>query len=1355
MLILGVSAVGAADAAENASAPYSKRGSWQETMVATRAALTRSLEEGTSDRPPALGQWYATRPLGAPKFETPHFPLEGIDLDARGPGGKPLWQMRPAYADGAVHNLPPGNSSSTYLFRTITAAQSGKVSASLGSDDGLDLWLNGRKVISRNVARGAAADQDRAELDLKEGENRLLFKIHNFGGGYGFYFSLGEKKTAPADESVDMIARDFPQESAWMRRDLGRTIFRAGQSAWLMSPGSTSLDNSMISGALSRTGDAGAYLRRELDLLLSELARPDDRRWLDLYLDACRLREGLEALDRVDFTSLRLAVEDLAHTFPERYAKGAEYVARLRDWEARLPELKAALGRGDDRAIEEMNQLAKVGREALLENPLIDFDRLLVVKRGARKLGLPQNWQGNCAVSRTGYDNGITVLSPVRPGGSLSTLYKPDGGRFVGDVDLHFDADRMIFSSIGSHGRWQIFEMNADGTGLRQVTPGEYPDVDNYDPCYLPNGKIVFGSTRCFHGVPCVGGANTVANLHLMDADGKNIRQICFDQDHDWSPSVKNDGRVLYTRWEYSDTPHYFTRLLFHMNPDGTSQMEYYGSNSLWPNSTFYARAIPGHSSKVVGIVSGHHGVPRMGELVIFDPAKGRHEASGVVQRIPGRGKKVKPRIADKLVDGSWPKFLHPYPLSENYFLVSAKPLPDSLWGIYLVDVFDNMVLLAEEPGYALFEPVPLRKTLKPPVIPDRVDLKRDDATVYMADVYSGSGMKGVPRGAVKKLRVYEYHYTYPGMGGHINIGIDGPWDVRRIHGTVPVNEDGSAIFRVPANMPLGIQPLDEKGRSLQVMRSWFVAGPGESISCVGCHEKQNTGPPARLTTASRQRPVEIEPWYGPPRGFSFKREVQPVLDQYCVGCHDGGARDGKPDASASDVGPTLRVGRLPDLRAKDRNGARNFTQSYLALHPYVRRPGPESDYHIQKIMEWHASTSELVQMLEKGHHGVKLDREAWDRLNTWIDLNVPDHGTWGEHRKINGNFRERRRECRTKYANRPEDPEEYPTPPPAKREFVKPDPEPASGPGDITCPGWPFDEAKAQESQESADAPKELKVDLGGGQVFELVLVPAGEFVMGDADGFPDERPLSRVKVSEPFYMGRFEVTNAQYALFDPGHDSAYISWFNKDQGNRGAPSNRPGQPVIRISWERAMAFCEWLSKETGREFTLPTEAQWEWACRAGTRAPLNYGGCEVDFGKLANLADSRVSGLTRRDSPKWIPRIDRVNDGAIVSNQVGRYPANIWGLRDMHGNVCEWTRTLYRPYPYREDDGRNDLPTRSVGPTSDANASGRADGRRVARGGSWYDRPRRARSAFRLAYERWQPVYNVGFRVVCPARR
>ena len=508
----------------------------------------------------------------------------------------------------------------------------------------------------------------------------------------------------------------------------------------------------------------------------------------------------------------------------------------------------------------------------------------------------------------------------------------------------------------------------------------------------------------------------------------------------------------------------------------------------------------------------------------------------------------------------------------------------------------------------------------------------------------------------------------------------------------------------------------------MQVMRSWFTAMPGETLSCIGCHENMNDAPPAK-TAALYGKPAEIVSWRGPARGFGFKREVQPVLDRHCVGCHDGQAReDGR---------------RIPDFSAKTQNGWNNFTPSYLALHPYVRRPGPESDYHMQVPLEWHADTSELVQMLQKGHHGVQLDAEAWDRLITWIDLNVPDHGTWGEHRNIPGKGHERRLAMRTKYANNPTDPEAILDIPQAKVEFRKPQEpvRPVAGP--LAAAGWPFDASEAQRRQGAAGLPPKIKMELGPGLQMDLVLIPAGEFVMGAADGAPDEWPQSVVKVTRPFYMGTTEVTNAQFKAFDSAHDSRYISVFNKDQSTPGEIANRPTQPVIRVSWNRAMAFCDWMSKRTGRRVSLPTEAQWEYACRAGTQTPMHWGAVNGDFAKLANLADERLNNLARGDSPKWIPSITACNDGSIVTDNVGKYRPNPFGLHDMSGNAAEWTLSAYRPYPYR-DDGRNDVA---------------AAVERVVRGGSFYDRPHRATSSFRLAYRPYAKVWNTGFRVVIEA--
>jgi formylglycine-generating enzyme required for sulfatase activity len=328
------------------------------------------------------------------------------------------------------------------------------------------------------------------------------------------------------------------------------------------------------------------------------------------------------------------------------------------------------------------------------------------------------------------------------------------------------------------------------------------------------------------------------------------------------------------------------------------------------------------------------------------------------------------------------------------------------------------------------------------------------------------------------------------------------------------------------------------------------------------------------------------------------------------------------------------------------------------------------------------------------------------------------------------------------RYANRDEDPEAILPAPAGKIAPVVPPPA-ARPAAQVSCAGWPFDQHEAQQRQRAAGAHLRT-IDLGNGIKLELVLVPAGQFVMGDTAGGPDEQPAV-VRIEKPFWMGRCEISNEQFRLFDPRHDSKYEEgdFLQFSEEERGYPVNGPKQPAVRVSWKQALQFCRWLSKKTGLAFTLPTEAQWEYACRAGTDTPLSYGGLGDDFGKWGNLADASLRkvdlfgwGLPVGAIPPWRPAEVRVNDGARVSAPVGSYRPNAWGLRDMHGNVAEWTRSLDRPYPYAEGDGRNDP---------------EAAGRRVVRGGSWDDRPPRARSASRLSYWPYQKVYDVGFRVVC----
>ena len=326
--------------------------------------------------------------------------------------------------------------------------------------------------------------------------------------------------------------------------------------------------------------------------------------------------------------SLELAVRDLRETFKAKYPRGEEFLCWLETLDKKQREIDKQVGRIANpsyekksrlrtdpslkrEAAELASQFERLKSDALRANPLLDFQKLLVVKQGAGISACPRTTTVTAAFPPTGYDNQMAVLSPVGPEGNQTTLYRPADGEFVGDVRLDYDARRLMFSMPNPAGRWRMFEMDVVGSRPRELPLIDEPDVDNYDACYLPDGRIIFSSTACFAGIPCVNGEGHVANLYLREGSGK-IRQLTVEQDHDWCPTVLNNGRVLYLRWEYTDLPHAFSRILFHMNPDGTEQMEYYGSNSYWPAAMFYA---PGPESPDEGGRGGRR-APRVAAWV-------------------------------------------------------------------------------------------------------------------------------------------------------------------------------------------------------------------------------------------------------------------------------------------------------------------------------------------------------------------------------------------------------------------------------------------------------------------------------------------------------------------------------------------------------------------------------------------------------------------------------------------------------------------------------------------------------------------------------------------------------------------
>ncbi|MGL5729494.1 MAG: TolB family protein, partial [Bacteroidales bacterium] len=407
-------------------------------------------------------------------------------------------------------------------------------------------------------------------------------------------------------------------------------------------------------------------------------------------------------LEWLDLSAIQNAMDDMAKMKGYDLTKNKQRFAELKLLQAK--GFDGIYGYNSD-AISCANRALELKKAILVDNPLLDIDKLVVgrYKLGERarhsnppSLGTPpNNWSNQTSAAQTGFDAEIAVLSNLRGDISKQTIFKPQSSFSVPDLKLHWDADRILFSMPTENDHhWQVFEVGVDGKNLKQITNGLPEHLDFFDATYLPDGKIMAAANVGVHGVPCVNGDDEVGNFCIIDPKNNNIRRITFDQDANWGPVVMNNGRIMYVRWEYTDLTHYFSRIVMHMNPDGTEQRSLYGSGSVFPTSIYDVQPIPDHPTQFVGIISGHHGTQRSGRLIIFDPAISRKEEKGMVQELPFSQRPIIPIVKDEMVDGVWPQFLKPQPLNKDYHIVTAKLAPNTLWGIYLVDKFDNLTLI-------------------------------------------------------------------------------------------------------------------------------------------------------------------------------------------------------------------------------------------------------------------------------------------------------------------------------------------------------------------------------------------------------------------------------------------------------------------------------------------------------------------------------------------------------------------------------------------------------------------------------------------------------------------------------------
>jgi formylglycine-generating enzyme required for sulfatase activity len=1046
----------------------------------------------------------------------------------------------------------------------------------------------------------------------------------------------------------------------------------------------------------------------------------------------------------LNMEAIRLAYEDMKRI--EGF-DAVKYLPILTELEQQVKQGFGNIYSGDEAVLANAEKAVANKRAILLANPLLNGDKILTVRYQlgnrdrramAPELGTQSNnWSNQESARRKGFNADIVELSNLRDEVQIRTIYKPDNTSSIADLKLHWDGDRAMFTQTMSDNRWNVFEVKLNNADCKKLIDNPEPDLEFYDGTYLPDGRIIANSNIGYQGVPCVNGSDPVGNMVLYTPQSKNLRRLTFDQDANWNPVIMNNGRVMYTRWEYTDLTHYYTRIVMNMNPDGTEQKALYGSGSMFPNSTFDVQPLPGYASAFVGIISGHHGVARSGRLILFDPAKARKGVAGMLQEIPHRNRPIVEEVKDRLVDGVWPQFIKPSPLNDTYFLVAAKLDKNDLWGIYLVDKFDNVTCLHKMEGEGYISPIAVRKTVTPPAIPDRVKLDDKQATVFIQDIYEGEGLKGIPRGTVKSLRLHAYEYAYvQTQSDHNWHGIQSGWDIKRMLGTVPVEEDGSVIFKIPANTPVSIQPLDKDGVAVQWMRSWLTGQPGEIVSCVGCHEDQNQIVIPKRVIASQKAPHALTPPEGGTRSFTFDLEVQPILDRACIACHNG-------------------EGKAFDLRGGKKEG-RGYGTSYLNLHPYVHRQGGEGDMVVLYPYEYHPNTSELVRLLKKGHYNVQLTDAEWRKIYNWIDYNAPDKGYFNANVLKSFPYQgydqiERRKQLTDKYAGGAgvdwkKEIADYAAQLKNKGEIKPVMPKKVSPVKEkvLKVKGWPFAPDRVKEML--ADEKETVKVlEIAPGVQMTFVRIPAGEFVMGSYHGEPDTYPTTKVKIDKAFWMGELEVTNQQYNTIFPQHDSRYVDQQWKDHVVPGYPANKPEQPVIRVSYNDAMEYCKILSQKTGLNITLPTEAQWEWACRGGSDEDFWFGNLNADFGKKDNLADVTtnkfaVSGVDPQpmspESPwykyyTFLPKAANVDDGSLVQVGGKKYEANPFGLYCMHGNVAEWTRSDYVPYPYKENPKK-------------------VSEYKVVRGGSYIERPKYSTAYSRKGFYPYQCVFNVGFRVI-----
>ncbi|MCD6394587.1 MAG: discoidin domain-containing protein [Planctomycetes bacterium] len=655
-------------------------------------------------------------------------------------------------------------------------------------------------------------------------------------------------------------------------------------------------------------------------------------------------------------------------------------------------------------------------RKMAFKNPLLDFDRVLFVKRAPGMFPhMSDQYYGWW--SRPG--GGIYILENFKTDTPTLRCLTEDwpAGNFL-RPDLSYDGTKVIFawckyyphvadmekvdkSKLPEDVFYSIYEMDIDGGGCRQLTRGKY---DDFDARYLPNGDIIFLSTRkgtslqvskasaaatCNAALPdsyvrC-GGGNVrpvpVFTLHAMNGDGADLRAISAFENFEWTPAIAHDGRIIYARWDYIDRFNGHFMSLWSSNQDGANAHLVYGNYTTKPQCIFEARSIP-DSNKLVFTAASHHS-NMGGSICLLDRTKGAEYESPLTRLTP----EVPFPEAEKTVNMY---YANPWPLSEDYFLVawSDKRLPphsrveneqqnpSNATGIYLYDAFGNLELLHRDAKISGMYPIPIRPRPKPAEHPSTIDWDGPQQGSFLVqNVYLGLG--GIAPGSIKRLRVIG---VPPKVQPHMNqpsLGVSREDPGKFVLGTVPVEKDGSAYFGVPSGISIFFHALDADGLAVQTMRSLTYVQPNQTLACIGCHEPRDAAPLTnRRPIAALRPPSKLTP--GPEGSWPLRFDtlVQPVLNNACIRCHC-------PKSTDENAHPL-------DLTAK------NAYQNLLTFaENNLEKLAFEKDR--SQVGDCPARRSKLLALLTTptDHQGIRLTKDQYNRLTTWMDTYAQRQGSF------------------------------------------------------------------------------------------------------------------------------------------------------------------------------------------------------------------------------------------------------------------------------------------------------------------------------------------------------------------------